>query len=92
MLTFENFQCSLPNTIKHISENSPGTTQTRQSINTPWVQLTLDNQQTFFRYLIIKKSVTTFRKLKITFWVDGTFGDYIRSDNLHQVQYSMDNE
>ena len=31
-------------------------------------------------------------KLKIPFWMEGTFGDYIWSVYYLQVQYSMDNQ
>ena len=63
-----------------ISEHSSGTTQTRQSVSTPWVQLTWDNQQTLLGNLNIKNLLTLLEnseKLKTSFWVDGAFDDYI---------------
>ena len=65
-----------------ISLSSSGTIQFGQSVNTLQVPEH-------------KKSLNILgnsEKLKIPIWVEGTFGDYIWSVYLLQVQYSLDNQ
>ena len=40
----------------------------------------------------LKQTLENMENLKMPFWVEGTFGDYIWSVFLLQVQYSMDNQ